>query len=105
MLLSQSLRQVGRRQIRPITQLSGNRVENRIKNDVAEVAGAHLVDLWIGERPAHTSRRPITGLHTQFMAHVAGWPVDTCIHQDVEIDRLQTRGGNSHGQQIDLTIV
>ena len=39
------------------------------------------------------------------LAHVAGWPVDACIHQAVEIDRLQTRGGNSHGQQVDLTIV
>ena len=85
--LLQTLSQIGGREIGPITHLAGKGIEDRIENDVPEVAGAHLVDLGVGERPAHACSLPVTGLHTEFMAHVAGWPFDAGIHKGVERDR------------------
>ena len=93
--LPQSGGEISGRQIGPIAELTGDRVENRIKNDVAQVAGAHLVDLGVGERPTHLSCMPVPQLHAKLVAHVAGGLVDAAVHQLVKINRL-IQGRHDH---------
>ena len=95
--LAQARGKVCSRQIGPVTQLARNGVQDRIKNDVAEIARPDLVNLRIGEGPAHTGRRPVARFNAELMPHVTGRSIDAFIHQAVEIDRLQTRARNGHG--------
>ena len=56
---------------------------------MAEIAGSDLVDLGVGECPADPRSSPVSGDNTQFMADVAGGPVDARIHELIERDRLE----------------
>ena len=51
--------QISRWKIGAITQLPGDGIEDRIENDVAQVAGANLIDLGVGERPANRRCLPV----------------------------------------------
>jgi len=102
--LPQPGRQIGRRQVGAIAELAGNAVENRIENDVAQVAGPHLVDLGVGEGPAHTGfdpgLRPIARLDAEFVAQVAAGFEDIGTDQGLEVDGLAGLDGcEEHGER------
>ncbi len=58
--------------------------------------GAHLVDLGVGEGPAHAGGPPglipVTGLHPQLIAQVAAGLADRQIDQGLEINRCIRTG-------------
>ena len=88
--LLEAFGEIGGRQVGAITDLPRQGIENRVENDVPQIAGAHLIKLGIGEGPANPGGMPVPGLHTQLMAHIASGPVDARIHQLVKRHR---RGG------------
>ena len=98
-LLAQALGQVGGGQIGAIAELAGDRVENRIKDDVAQVAGAHLVEIGIGEAPARLRLLPVAGQHAPFVAQVTTGAGNGAVHQLIESDAPlgQRRGRGDRG--------
>ena len=105
--LAQPGRKIRRRQVGPIAELARKAVEDRIENDVAGIAGPHLVDLWVGEGPTHPSTSPsnlpIAGFNPKLIAQIAGWFADAQINQGIEINRRGriSRGkrGKGHGRR------
>ena len=92
---AQALGQIRTRQIGAITELAGQLIEDSIENDVAEVAGAHLVELRIGERPAHLRPIPVLVHGAQLIAQVAAGLDDVAVHQVREGNRI---GQSATGQ-------
>ena len=106
--LAQALREIRTGQITAVTDLTRDAVENGIENDVAGVAGADLVDLGVGEGPAHDSGGPdlipVPLLHPQFIAEIAARLGNAAIHQGVEIHRCIENGGHSSRPGTDLIV-
>ena len=103
-LLAQALTEVGRRQVGTVAELAGNAVENRIENDVAQVAGPHLVDLGVGEGPAHAGGipglLPIAVDDAELIAEVAAGFGDVGADQGREVDGLAGLDGcEEHGDR------
>ena len=90
MALPEACCQIGCRQIGTITNLPGESVEDRIENDVPQVAGADLIQLRVGQSPTHPGAVPVSWLDTELMAHVASGAIDARIHQ---LFKRQRSGG------------
>ena len=78
---AQPLSKIRGRQVSAIAQLPRLGIEDRIENDVAEIAGTDLIDLGVGEGPADRRGVPIPWLHPQLIAEVAAGARDSGIDQ------------------------